>query len=119
MTADDQRERRAAFGAALTAALTQAGETHEGLARKIGVAQQSVSPWARGESEPRPLRVLAMERALHVAPGSLAIHLGFGPPIDAPPPPAPTVEEAIAADPKLSPTLRAALLAVYRELVGE
>lgn len=96
-----------AFGAALREAM--GGQSTVGIAKHVGLTPDAVSRWARGEVEPPPLTVFAVEQYLDVAPGDLSRHLGYLP-AGAPP----SVTEAIDADPRLTPEARTMLKATYR-----
>lgn len=80
-------------------------------------AQTAVSGWIVGANGVEPDVAFAMERALGLRPGDLSRHLGYLPVAARPEPVG--VEAAIAADPRLSATLKRALLAAYRELVAD
>jgi transcriptional regulator with XRE-family HTH domain len=104
------------FGAALTEALALSGLTQADLAAELGLTAQAVSGWVTGRTEPWPAHVFAAERALGVAPGALSGHLGYVPGASAPA--VSSVLDAVAADPALSASDRAAMRAVYRALTG-
>ncbi len=85
------------------------------LKRDEPFRQTTVSSWMRGDTDPTPEIVFAMERVLGLRPGDLSRHLGYMP-VSVHPAPV-GVEQAIAADPKLSARFKRALIATYREFV--
>ena len=104
------------FGRALADARRRKQLSQRQLGQAIGVRQSAVTQWERGVVIPRNAHVFAAEQALTLPPGSLACLLGFGPPIDSPPPapPQPAVVDAIAADEDLDDQQRQLLLGLYR-----
>lgn len=114
---DRAEERRTVFGQAVETALDGRSQAWLGaeVARDLGMASpisgSAVSQWIAGKTEPDPQRVFAIERALHLKPGTLSRFLGYLP-LDAHP--VLSVEDAIDADPRLTPPLRDAIRAAYR-----
>ncbi len=72
-------EQLAAFGAALDAAMRSVPLGPAAVGAHVGVSDDAVRRWIRGETEPPPWRVFATERLLGLAPGELSYHLGFVP----------------------------------------
>jgi transcriptional regulator with XRE-family HTH domain len=76
------------------------------------VTPQAVSLWLLAQSEPSRRKVFALEKALDVAPGTLARHLGYLPPEARP---RRTVLEALESDARLDEKAVRMLAAAYRE----
>lgn len=76
------------------------------------VTQANVSQWVNGDHEPPRRMVFAIERCLDLKPGALSRVLGYLP-VNARA--VTTVEDALAADPRLSPEAQSLLRATYRE----
>jgi transcriptional regulator with XRE-family HTH domain len=112
---ESQRE---AFRKALRRAREEHGLSKRGLALKIGVTQSAVWQWEEGRVSPRPELLAVLERALDLAPGALALLLGYLPPEGVRKAPV-SVTEAIEADPRLGSKERKLLVAMYRELVRQ
>lgn len=98
-----------AFGAALATAMADRGLRAPAIAKALGISDDAVRKWMTGLATPEPLRVFGLEQLLELAPGSLSHHLGYLP-LGEPS----SVEEAVDADPRLSPLGRAAVLGTYR-----
>jgi len=103
------------FGIALAEARQHRRLSQRRLGEAIGVRQSAITQWERGVVIPSNQHVFGAEQALKLPPGSLACLLGFGPPIDSPPPapPQPSVVEAIDADEDLDDQQRQLLLDLY------
>ena len=115
MPTESQRE---AFRKVLRRAREEHGLSKRGLALKIGMTQSAVWQWEEGRVSPRPEVVAVLERTLDLAPGALALLLGYLPPEGVSKAPV-SVTEAIEADPRLGSRERKLLLAMYRELVRQ
>lgn len=115
MPTESQRE---AFRKVLRRAREEHGLSKRGLALKIGVTQSAVWQWEEGRVSPRPELVAVLERALDLAPGALALLLGYLPP-EGVSKARVSVTEAIEADPRLGRRERKLLRAMYRELVRQ
>ncbi len=103
---DDQR---AAFGAALTRAMQEAGTRSPAVAEAFDVSDVTVRKWATGAALPaNPTTVFALEGFLGLSPGELSRHLGFRP-LDS----GVSVLDAIGADPALDDNARRILASVY------
>jgi transcriptional regulator with XRE-family HTH domain len=115
VTTDEQRE---AFKQAVIHARRGHGWSQRKLAEKLGVSHSTVAFWEQGKSLPTPVNVVDLERALELAPGTLARLLGYMP-LDTMQREMRTVLDAIMADPELGQRERDLLLAMYRELVQQ
>jgi transcriptional regulator with XRE-family HTH domain len=112
-------EQRKAFGEALQQVLDHAGMSGRGLAGALGLSPTAVSKWLRGRTTPSPETVARAERVLDTSAGALSGPLGYVVLDALPNRRAPSVAEAVKADPRLGPKERAVLLTVYRELVRQ
>jgi len=117
-TSNTTEEQRAAFGAALRAAMVSAGiKTPAELtrrARSVGIDRtgETVNTWTRG-SEPSRIEVLALEVLLGVEPGHLSRHLGWVPvDVDT----SVTIEQLILAEPDLTDAQKQALLTLLESM---
>lgn len=110
-------EQLESFGRALTAALLSKGLTSGALlaitnATTTEGARGSVSKWMNGIVEPSRPKVLAMEAAIGLEPGTLSRHLGWLP-VGARE--LPSAEEAILTDPDLTAAQKNILLAALED----
>ena len=112
-------EQRKAFAEALQEALDHAGMSGRGLAGELGLSPTAVSKWLRGRTTPSPETVARTERVLDRSPGALSGALGYVTLDASAGSRAPSVVEAVKADPRLGPKERAVLLTVYRELIRQ
>ena len=99
----------------LAAAIRQAYRgvhTQTGLAAVLGVAQNTVSRWSTGEVEPSLSDIVRLEQACEVPRGFVLRSAGYV--LDHE-----TVEDAIAADPRLDAPRRELILATYRVAVAQ
>jgi len=112
-------EQRKAFGEALQQALDHAGMSGRSLAGTLGLSATAVSKWLRGRTTPSPETVAHAERVLDTSPGALSGALGYVILEASADRRAPSVAEAVEADPRLGPKERAVLLTVYRELIRQ
>lgn len=80
------------------------------LADAIDTDQPSVSRWERGEQRPSLEQIAAIETATGKRPGFILIAAGL---VDTP-----SVEAAVAADPKLDDVQRPFVLHAYRSAVA-
>ena len=104
------------FGQALTAARQQQHLSQKALAALVGVHSSAVAQWEQATTKPRNDHLFALERALRLAPGALARHLGVGPPTDAPARSLPGVVEAIRSDRSLTEQAQRLLVELYQQL---
>lgn len=111
-------EQKAAFSAALRAAMVTAGIAEVAdLARRgqaVGIDRhaQTFNTWVNG-SEPSRGEVLALEVLVGVEPGHLSRHLGWVP-VEANP--SVTIEHMILAEPDLSAAQKQALLTLIESM---
>jgi transcriptional regulator with XRE-family HTH domain len=109
------KKRMRAFGDALAQAIAAHGYSQETFAKKVGIAQGTVSGWITAVNEPRYETVFAIEQAIPVKPGMLSRHLGYLP-IDAVKSVA-DVRAALREDPGLTDVQRDTLQRIYDDLV--
>ena len=114
------RSQLLALGELIRAQRHQAELTLRELAARTNVSNPYLSQIERGLHEPSVRVLKAIAGALNLSAESLLQQAGLleGEEGVAPPPP-PTVEDAVKADPRLSPDQRAALLSVYRSFVED
>lgn len=111
-------DQKAAFSAALRAAMATAGITkvsdlaRRGRAAGIERTGETFNSWANG-SEPSRSEVLALEVLLGVEPGHLSRHLGWVP-VDVDP--SVTIEQMILAEPDLTAAQKQALLTLLESM---
>lgn len=103
------------FGAALVRARQAVGLTQSQLSAAAGVPQSSLSVWERGEAEPSPETVFALEGALAVDDGALSRLLGFAPVGKEL---AVSTEAAIWVDPRFDKHQRKLLLQIVQAMVS-
>jgi transcriptional regulator with XRE-family HTH domain len=118
MAVDDlPRKQLEALGELIRAQRTQAELTLRELAAKANVSNPYLSQIERGLHEPSVRVLKAIAGALNLSAESLLIQAGVldGDETAGPP----SVEEAVNADPQLSPDQRLALLSVYRSFVED
>jgi len=110
------RRQLEALGALIRAQRTQAELTLRELADRANVSNPYLSQIERGLHAPSVRVLKAIAGALNLSAESLLIQAGVldGDETDGG---APRVEEAVNADPRLSPDQRVALLSVYRSFV--
>src|SRR5438105_9444504 len=101
-----------AFGEFVRAQRRLAQVSQRNLARMSGVSDSYLSQIERGNYRPSPQVVKALALAFGLKPEQLYTMLGFIDQNDADS--APTVEQAIRADPRLEPAQKDALIRVYR-----
>jgi transcriptional regulator with XRE-family HTH domain len=107
-----------ALGELIRAQRQQAELTLRELAARTNVSNPYLSQIERGLHEPSVRVLKAIAAALNMSAESLLQQAGMlEGEVTPPPPPAPTVEDAVKADPRLSPDQRAALMSVYRSFV--
>ncbi len=112
------RKQLETLGELIRAQRQQAQLTLRELAARTNVSNPYLSQIERGLHEPSVRVLKAIAGALNLSAESLLQQAGLlegHEPAVAPPPP--TVEVAVAADPRLSADQRAALLSVYRSFV--
>lgn len=107
-------EQRAVFAAVLRAARTGADISRSELARRVGVSEAAVRHWENGSSAPRPKTCKRLEVALGLTEGRLGQHLGQHAPTGLPLP-----EAALQADERLTPGVKAVLLAALAEALRQ
>jgi len=96
----------------------QAELTLRELAERTNVSNPYLSQIERGLHEPSVRVLKAIAGALNLSAESLLVQAGVLDPTDAAPR-APTVEEAVQADQRLSTDQRAALMSVYNSFVED
>lgn len=107
-------DQRKTFAAALDERITTALLPE--VAEHLGVGVEGVRMWMRGRREPPRSTVFEIEAFLREKPGTLSRLLGYLPPSARA---VTTVEDAINADPRLTPTKRGYLLTLYRDMTGD
>lgn len=111
-----------ALGQLIRTRRQQAELTLRDLAARTNVSNPYLSQVERGLHEPSVRVLKAIAGALNLSADALLQQAGLldGADEDAVDPPAPpSVEQAVAADPRLSPDQRTALLSVYRSFLDE
>lgn len=103
-------EQLAAFGRALDEAMRAVPLAPAAVGAHVGISDDAVRKWVRGDVEPPPWRIFGVEQLLGLAPGELSHHLGFVPVGVA------SVFAAIDADPSLNERDRKVLRTTYRAL---
>lgn len=98
------------FGKALDEAMRSAGLAPAAVGAHVGVSDDAVRKWIRGDAEPPPWRVFGVEQLLELPPGDLSRHLGFVPVGTR------SVLAAIDADQALTERDRKVLRTTYRAL---
>lgn len=110
---------RKAFGAALAKRRKELALSQTALGRALGgVGQSAISQWERGDIQPRPEYVYAVEKALGLAPGTLSRTLGYLPPTRPPKSGPGGVREAIRRDPLLTSKEKRSLVSLYDSLTA-
>jgi len=120
MPENPARTQLLALGELIRAQRQQAELTLRELAARTNVSNPYLSQIERGLHEPSVRVLKAIAGALNLSAESLLQQAGLlegeeG--VTRPPPP--TVEDAVKADPRLSPDQRAALLSVYRSFIED
>jgi len=114
------RNQLQALGELIRSQREQAELTLRELAARTNVSNPYLSQIERGLHEPSVRVLKAIAGALNLSAESLLQQAGILEGADAAvPPPPPSVEEAVRADPRLSAEQRAALLSVYRSFVED
>jgi transcriptional regulator with XRE-family HTH domain len=103
---------RAVYAAAVARAAGDKGLTQRVLADRFGMNEETFRGHMTGSVEPRRAIVFWLETELDVPKGSLSCHLGYLP-TDADGLPLKSIEDAIAADTRISEDARALILASY------
>jgi transcriptional regulator with XRE-family HTH domain len=114
------RRQLLALGELIRSQRQQAELTLRELAARTNVSNPYLSQIERGLHEPSVRVLKAIASALNLSAETLLVQAGLleqDP--DAPAPEAPTVVEAVRADPRLNDDQRRALLSVYRSFVDE
>lgn len=109
-----EKERLAAFGAALREERLAAGLTQGQLGKAVNLTGSSVGQWEAGLGAPSPTTVFRVEENLQLPAGRLSRLLGYGPPEVK----TSDVIDAIRADKRLSREGKDALVTLYRHYVG-
>lgn len=116
---DSAETRRKAFGAALAKRRKELALSQTALGRALGgIGQSAVSQWERGDIQPRPEYVYAVEKTLGLTPGTLSRMLGYLPPSRPPKSGPGGVREAIRRDPLLTSKEKRSLLSLYDSLTA-
>lgn len=114
------RRQLEALGELIRAQRQQAELTLRELAARTNVSNPYLSQIERGLHEPSVRVLKAIASALNLSAESLLQQAGLLEGDDAAvASPPPTVEDAVRADPRLSPDQRAALLSVYRSFIED
>jgi transcriptional regulator with XRE-family HTH domain len=110
---------QAALRKAIRDALTERNMTQRELGAEVGhledgpaIPQQSVAEWLAGRVTLTPARIFTIERALRMKPGALSRLEGYMPVGQVP---VMTPEEAIDADPDISPTFARLLVGTVQQ----
>jgi transcriptional regulator with XRE-family HTH domain len=113
------RRQLEALGSLIRRQRQQAELTLRDLAERANVSNPYLSQIERGLHEPSVRVLKAIASALNLSAEQLLVQAGVldGTEHSAPAPP--TVEDAVAHDPRLSDDQRAALLSVYRSFVDD
>ena len=109
--AELRRATRVAVGAAIRTAYTGL-YTQTELAKRVGVAQNTLSRWTTGEVEPSLSDLIAIEDACELPRGHILRSAGLVEEIGTP-------EQAIATDHRLDRSRRQLLLAAYHAALGQ
>lgn len=110
---------RKAFGAALAKRRKELALSQTALGRALGgVGQSAISQWERGDIQPRPEYVYAVETALGLGPGTLSRILGYLPAAHPPKAGFGGVRDAIRRDPLLTSKEKQSLRALYDSLTA-
>ena len=111
--------RRKAFGAALAKRRKELALSQTALGRALGgIGQSAVSQWERGDLQPRPEHVYALEKTLGLTPGTLSRMLGYLPPSRPSKSGPGGVREAIRRDPLLTSKEKRSLLSLYDSITA-
>src|SRR5829696_251158 len=110
VTPEEEAQRKAAFGAALTRAM--GSRSVEWLASSMETSSGTVRNWRKGTHAPTPFDVFRIEQLLGLAGGRLSQHLGYVPVDEGSEPLACTLEEALRSDPSISIRERAVIESV-------
>ena len=116
LATDDQK---AAFRRGLRRARERRNVSQRALSRLAGVSHSAVSQWESGRALPEPVKVVLLERALELEPGSLSRLLGYMPIAHQVDQAAMDVMRALEADPRLGERERELLATMYRQLVRQ
>jgi transcriptional regulator with XRE-family HTH domain len=120
MTSDASGRRQLqALGELIRAQRQQAELTLRELAARTNVSNPYLSQIERGLHEPSVRVLKAIAGALNLSAESLLQQAGLLEGTAAHPPPPPSVEEAVRADPRLTADQRAALLSVYKSFIDD
>jgi transcriptional regulator with XRE-family HTH domain len=116
LATDDQKT---AFRQSLRRERERRNLSQRALSRLTGVSHSAVSQWESGRALPEPTKVVLLEHALELEPGSLSRLLGYMPIAREVDQAALEVMKALEADPRLGDREREFLAAMYRELVRQ
>lgn len=120
MTSDTSGRRQLqALGELIRTQRQQAELTLRELAARTNVSNPYLSQIERGLHEPSVRVLRAIAGALNLSAESLLQQAGLLEGTAAHPPPPPSVEDAVRADPRLTADQRAALLSVYKSFIDD
>lgn len=120
MTSDTSGRRQLqALGELIRSSRLQAELTLRELAARTNVSNPYLSQIERGLHEPSVRVLKAIAGALNLSAESLLQQAGLLEGATAHPPPPPSVEDAVRADPRLTADQRAALLSVYKSFIDD
>ena len=117
MTEDVWKSQLAALGALIRAERTAGGLSLRELSERTSVSNAYLSQLERGMHEPSLRVMVAVAAALDVPLASMLGQAGMIEGATGETRSAPTTEDAINADPRLSATQRLALMSVYRSFL--
>jgi transcriptional regulator with XRE-family HTH domain len=113
------RAQLTALGQLIRSQRQQAELTLRDLAARANVSNPYLSQIERGLHEPSVRVLKAIAGALNLSAETLLVQAGLLDTDDEEAPKAPTVEDAVRADPRLNDDQRKALLSVYRSFLDE
>jgi transcriptional regulator with XRE-family HTH domain len=113
------RRQLEALGELIRKQRQQAELTLRDLAERANVSNPYLSQIERGLHEPSVRVLKAIAGALNLSAEQLLVQAGVLDGTEQASQPPPTVEDAVAADPRLSNDQRAALMSVYRSFVDD
>ena len=111
--------RREEFRRVLKEARTEHRLSLAALGRAAGVSKSAVAQWENGRSLPVPTKVLDLERALELKPGTLSRLLGYLPITTGDDKTGIDVIEAIRRDTRLGEDGQELLITMYQQLLRQ